>query len=45
VDEKKVSLISPAKLRETYVRLYVKEKKKAASARKIFASYAEEYFV
>ena len=43
VDEKKVSLISPAKLRETYVRLYAKEKDKAAVARKAFEKYAEEY--
>ncbi|MDR3547456.1 MAG: hypothetical protein P4M11_04135 [Candidatus Pacebacteria bacterium] len=41
MDEKKVSLISPAKLRETYVRLYVKEKAKAAVARKAFERYAE----
>lgn len=43
VDEKKVSLIIPSRLKEIYIRLYVKDKSHLAPASKAFTAYTVKY--
>jgi len=43
MDEKKISLITPSKLKEIYIRLYSKDKNLLLSANKAFTKYTETY--